>query len=265
MTPAPALDDHALERAAALIRRGEVVVLTGAGVSVDSGIPDFRSPGGLWERYPIEEYATIEAFLADPLKSWRLFGELAATLAAARPNPGHEAIARLEAIGLVSTVITQNIDGLHQAAGSRDVVEFHGSAARLRCVRCPASKASHAGPTRTSATDPPPPRTAAPAPPTCHCGQILKPDVVLFGEMIPPDALARARQATATARACLVCGTSAQVFPAAAIPEVAAARGAGIVEVNLEPTPLTQRLRTVLLSGPASRVLPALVARVEAG
>ena len=240
------MDQQALAKAAQRLKDGRILVLTGAGISVDSGIPDFRSAGGLWERYPVEEYATIDAFRADPRKVWRLFAELARDFSAVRPNAGHAALARLEAAGLVSGVITQNIDGLHQRAGSRNVIEYHGSSARLACLACGARYPAGA-----------PPRTADGVP-VCTCGAVLKPDVILFGEMIPYDALRESKRLAADARTCLVCGTSALVHPASAIPDLAAEAGATVIEVNLERTPLTDRITRIFLQGGTSAVLPAL-------
>jgi len=234
--------------AQALVARRTGVALTGAGISVPSGIPDFRSPGGLWERYDPEEHATIGAFLRDPEKAWEMLGEQQAAIRQARPNPAHVALARLERAGVLYGVITQNIDGLHQEAGSACVVEFHGSFRRLLCPGCAKihDAADH---------DTPPPR--------CACGRVLRPDVVLFGETIPNDVVAAAMQLTRTCGVMLVVGTSAAVPPAAAIPDLASAGGALVVELNLAPTPLTEWCEVTIL-GDAAETLPALADRVEA-
>jgi len=240
-----------MSRATSLVGAGGAVVLTGAGISVDSGIPDFRSPGGLWERYPIEEYATIHAFKQDPAKVWRLFDELEELLGQAEPNGGHLALARLEAVGLVDAIVTQNIDNLHQSAGSRKVIEYHGSTQRLVCIACqktyPASHRKKAG---------------KGAIPRCACGQALKPDVVLFDEYIPPEAEHQARRAMDKARCCIVCGTSATVYPAAALPLRAQSVGAPIIEINLAPTPLSAQIADVFLQGTTTEVLSELARRV---
>ncbi|MBI4861130.1 MAG: NAD-dependent deacylase [Candidatus Riflebacteria bacterium] len=231
-----------MDRAARIVSQGRVAVLTGAGISVDSGIPDFRSPGGLWTRFSPEEYCTIEAFRDDPVKVWELFFELGRMLGDAKPNAGHLALARLEQQKLVTGVVTQNIDGLHQAAGSKNVIEFHGSGARLACMTC-------------GRVEPSRPVSEVPR---CPCGQVMKPDVVLFGEMIPPDALRESRRLARDAACCLVCGTSAQVYPAAAIPRDAQYGGAEIIEVNLKPTGLTGSVTTVFLEGSTTEILPEL-------
>jgi NAD-dependent deacetylase len=253
------VDDIDLGRAASVLKSGRVLVLTGAGISVDSGIPDFRSPGGLWTRFPPEEYATIEAFLDDPRKVWRLFDEVGAVLGAARPNRAHEALARLERAGKLSGIVTQNIDALHQGAGSENVVEYHGSTARLACLKCGARHGKDAPPKWEEPAGPERPRV-----PLCACGEVLKPDIVMFGEMIPPEAERAVRQMVAEAQACLVCGTSALVHPAAAIPARIAERGGKVIEVNLAPTPLTERVTDLFLQGGTSDVLPKLAERALA-
>ena len=250
------VNDVDLGRAASIVRSGKVLVLTGAGISVDSGIPDFRSAGGLWTRFPIEEYATVEAFRADPRKTWRLFSEVSATLGAASPNRGHEALARLERGGKLLGIVTQNIDGLHQAAGSARVVEYHGSTARLACLSCAKTFARDAAPAWEE-----PAGEGLPRIPLCGCGAVLKPDIVMFGEMIPYDAQRASRRMIEEAQCCLVCGTSALVHPAAAIPQRVAENGARVIEVNLEPTPLTKAFTDVFLQGGTSDVLPALADR----
>lgn len=233
------------EAGALLAGRGRVVVLTGAGISVESGIPDFRSAGGLWTRYPPQEYATLHAFRRDPARVWRMLQEMEAVLDAARPNPGHRALARLEEAGIVEGVITQNIDGLHQEGGSRRVVEFHGSHRTLTCLSCGSRF------TRSDAR-------VRGMPPGCDCASVLKPDVVFFGEEIPRAALAESYRLAGTCGAMLIVGTSAEVAPANEMPWVARRAGAAVVEVNLEPSSLTGRATDVFLQGPAAHVLPAL-------
>lgn len=228
-----------------LASRRRVVVLTGAGISVESGIPDFRSAGGLWTRYPPQDYATLHAFRRDPARVWRMLAEMDAVLDAARPNPGHRALARLEEAGIVEGVITQNIDGLHQEGGSRRVVEFHGSNRTLTCLSCGSRF------TRAQAR-------ARGMPPGCDCADLLKPDVIFFGEDIPRAALAEAYRLAGECGAMLVVGTSAEVSPANEMPWVARRAGAAVVEVNLEPTSLTGSVTDIFLQGPAGRVLPVL-------
>jgi NAD-dependent deacetylase len=229
----------------ALRRSARTVALTGAGASVDSGLPDFRSPGGIWDRYPASEYACLDSFLANPAKVWTFVGELLSTYGDVQPNDGHRALARLEERGLLQAVITQNIDGLHQAAGSREVIEFHGSLRRLVCLDCGKSYPSGGEILRK-------------LPPRCRCGRILKPDFVFFGEMIPPLALETSFELARRCQVLLVAGTSAEVAPASAIPHAAKEAGAVIVELNLAPTLLTGRLTDHFLAGPFARVMPEL-------
>lgn len=242
-----------LDRAAeAMLDAGRPgVALTGAGISVESGIPDFRSPGGIWERFDPYEYATIDAFRSDPVKVWRFLVELDELLVGAAPNPGHDALSALERLGLLGAVVTQNVDGLHQAAGSQDVIEYHGNGRRLVCLDCRAARDASAG------------RGGEGHPPRCPCGSILKPDVVLFGEAIPPAAHRRAIDAVAGAGFLLVVGTSATVSPCSELPHLARRSGVPVLEVNLDETHLTRSVALLALRGSAGRILPELVARIE--
>jgi NAD-dependent deacetylase len=226
------------------------VALTGAGVSVESGIPDFRSAGGLWERYPPEEHGTIEAFHAEPERFWRFYRELLRVVGDARPNPGHLALARLERLGVLAAVITQNVDGLHQAAGSSEVIELHGGPDALVCLACGARRRERLA--------------ALTAAPRCACGATLKPDVVLFGEELPRAALARAQELASRCDVMLVVGTSAMVHPAATLPRRAFEAGATLCELNLEPTDLslTGTVRW-FAQGKAGTTLPRLADLVE--
>lgn len=222
------------------------VALTGAGISVESGIPPFRGRGGLWERFDPEQYAHISAFRRDPGRVWEMLVELLRIIGQARPNPAHLALAELERMGYLRCVITQNVDGLHQEAGSRRVIEFHGNNRTLVCLEC----GQRYGMQEVSLEA---------LPPRCRCGGVLKPDVVFFGEPIPPEAL---EEAVREARGCdlmLAIGTSAVVYPAAGLPELAKRSGAKVVEVNPEPTPLTDRVSDYLIPASASQVLPPLV------
>lgn len=243
-------DDRIREAARALAERGSAVALTGAGVSVDSGIPAFRGAQGMWGRYDPMEFATLEAFVRDPIKVWRMLSEMIAVLERAAPNPAHTGLAALERMGILRAVITQNVDGLHQAAGSRKVVEFHGNAWELLCLVC-----GKRYPSRV--------KVRAGIPPRCGCGEVLKPDVVFFGEPIPRDAL---EEAESEARACavlLVVGTSAEVSPACDIPLLAKRDGAVVVEINPEETILTRRAVDLRIAAPASEAVPRLVAAVR--
>jgi NAD-dependent deacetylase len=234
-----------------LLSSRHTVALTGAGISVESGIPPFRGPGSLWEKFDPMEYAHINAFLKDPEKIWKtLIAEMRDVLMNAAPNAGHFGLARLEELGLMGTVITQNIDGLHQKAGSTDVIEFHGNFAWLSCLEC--------GIRREIGQV-----TAVDIPPRCDCGGIFRPDCVFFGELIPPEALDRSQQASARCDVMLVVGTSATVQPAAYMPVIARQRGAVIIEINPEPTPLTGTTSQVLVQGKAGEVMNELVSAVE--
>jgi NAD-dependent deacetylase len=218
-------------------------------MSVESGVPPFRGPGGLWERFDAEEYAQVETLRRAPEKAWTLFRVIDEAVRLAGPHEGHRALARLEEAGRLSAVVTQNVDGLHQAAGSREVVEFHGSHASLSCFACgrPASLDS---------------LPAEPEVPRCGCGGVLRPDVVLFGEMIPREALERAQAEVQSCDLLLVVGTSATVYPAAGLPALALARNARLLDLNPAPTPWSHEPGCLYLRGTALGVLPELVRRV---
>ena len=239
-------DDPVREAVRLLRGRGDAVALTGAGISVESGIPAFRGSQGLWAKYDPAEYATIGAFLRDPEKVWRMLTEMTALCRGAAPNPAHAGLSDLEGMGILRAVITQNVDGLHQAAGSRNVIEYHGNMESLVCVSCWKQY-----PTRE--------RWAGGAVPACDCGQILKPNVVLFGEPIPWLAQERAEEEARTCGVLLVVGTSAQVSPACDIPRIAKKAGAAVVEINPEETPLTTSVTNVHIPGAASEILRCLV------
>lgn len=228
-----------------------LVVLTGAGISVESGIPTFRGPEGLWRSFRPEELATPQAFERDPRLVWEWYDWRRQKIAPARPNPGHEALVRLEARVPDFTLLTQNVDGLHRLAGSRQVLEIHGSIWEVRCLACGSVREDR--------------RTPLPLLPICDaCGGLVRPNVVWFGESLNPDLLSRAESALTRAQAVLVVGTSAVVQPAASFALWAKRAGAAIVEINLDPTPLTGHC-DFALSGPAGVVLPRLLALVEQG
>ena len=237
--------------AEALKQSNFVVAVTGAGHSVESGIADFRSAGGLWSRYPPGEYATYESFLADPEKVWIMWYELGEILANAKPNPGHYALAELEALGFLKGVITQNIDGLHQEAGNTAVIEYHGNAGSLVCPACQRRRGICLEQRKLGA-------------PQCECGGYMKPDVVLFGEMIPPEAMFRSDALVQRCDVLLVVGTSAQVYPAAALPQTAKNHGATVIECNLEPTDFTHTITDIFIEGPSGETLPRIVELVKA-
>ncbi len=251
MVTAAGREDYA--QLAELIRNSSnTCALTGAGISVESGISDFRSAGGLWERFDPMDYAHIDAFRRDPARVWRMLVEMDEVVSKAEPNPAHFALAQLEEMGLLATIITQNIDNLHQRAGSKNVVEFHGSHATLSCFRC--GQGYGRDEVDLSQT-----------PPRCACGGPLKPDVVFFGEAIPPQALEEATAAASSCRLMLVIGTSAVVAPASLMPVLAARSGATVVEINVEPTELTRGVADITILGRAGRVLPHVVELVRGG
>lgn len=241
-----------IEHAADILARSRsAVALTGAGISVESGIPPFRGKGGLWEKMDPMEVAHIDAFMDDPKRVWEmLIKDMKSVLDKARPNPGHIGLFDLEALGRLQTVITQNVDGLHQMAGSSDVIEFHGNFAWQRCLDCGQR-------IRTDQVD------LAHIPPQCSCGGVLRPDCIFFGEMIPPEALIRSQKISAACDVMLVIGTSAMVQPSASMPFIAKDNGAAIIEINPEPTPLTGRISDLHLMGRAAGLMPQLVAAVR--
>ena len=226
-------------------RARRVTALTGSGLSVASGIPSFRGSQGLWEKYDPFEYASLDSFLARPDKVWEMLRELAATMAQARPNPGHLALTRLQELGRLSSVITQNVDNLHQEAGTKGVIEFHGNGSSLACLECGGRVAA-----KGVALDKLPPR--------CPCGGVLKPEVVFFGEAIPEQALMAAIREAESADLMLVIGTSAVVTPASLMPRIAAHKGTPIIEINTERTVLSDSLDCLSLIGPAEVILPGL-------
>lgn len=237
--------------AEAIKKSKNVVAVTGAGVSVESGIPDFRSPGGLWAKYPPDEYATYEAFIDDPDKVWLMFYELGELLLNAQPNPAHLALAQLEEMGHLRAVITQNIDSLHYEAGNSTVIEYHGNARVLVCPACRRRRTMDLAFRSVGA-------------PRCECGGYMKPDVVLFGEAIPHNALFMGDTLAKGCEVLIVIGTSAQVYPAASLPYTAKQWGAQIIECNTQETDFTQTITDIFLEGPAGKVMPALIDRIQA-
>lgn len=223
-----------------------VLVLTGAGISAESGVPTFRGPQGLWRTFRPEDLATPEAFARDPRLVWEWYDWRRGLIAPLRPNAAHEAVAALENRTPTFLLATQNVDGLHATAGSRSMAELHGSLWRARCAgSCGAVLEDR----RVPLPD---------LPPSCECGALLRPDVVWFGEALPEASLERALAAARQAQVVLVVGTSSLVYPAAALPEVGRRHGAFVVEVNPEATPLTP-LADVSLRGRAAEVMPPLV------
>jgi NAD-dependent protein deacetylase/lipoamidase len=237
-----------MELAELVQKRQPCIVLTGAGISTESGIPDFRSPSGIWAQYDPMEYASISAFRRDPLKVWEFYARRLGVLTRAEPNTGHRALARLEGRALVQAVVTQNIDGLHQRAGSRDVIEVHGSIRTASCLACR---------TRVPLDDVVAALETAPAPPCPQCGEILKPDVVMFGELLPGDAIDRAFALAAAAGLLLVVGSSLEVHPVAGLPDETLSASGALVIVNRGPTPYDRRA-TLRIEGGAGETLAAL-------
>ena len=239
--------------AKALARARRVVVFTGAGVSSESGIRTFREKDtGLWSQYDPMEMATLEGYLKDPPLVWSWYEHRFGTIRTAEPNPGHRAIAELEELLPEVIVVTQNIDGLHQRAGSSDVIELHGTMHRFSCLH-----RRHTGFTQDDI------EKQDARPPRCpECGELLRPDVVWFGEALPHEAYERALHLSAACDAMLVVGTSAVVYPAAALPQQALYGSAIVIDVNPEPSALS-RVATVYLRGKGGEILPQLVAKVR--
>jgi NAD-dependent deacetylase len=245
-----------IERAAELLlaaRNG--VALTGAGVSAESGIPTFRGSGGLWSQYDPVKVASLANFMQDPSAYWTVAKERGPAVLAARPNPGHHALAGLENAGHLVAVVTQNTDGLHQDAGSRHVIELHGSGRTVQCLDCGARE-------RRADVQA---RLAVEMPPRCRmCGGVfLKPTVVLFGEAMPIPAVEEAFALARAADVMLVVGSSLVVYPAAHVPLAAVEGGAALIVVNAEPTPI-DRFAEVVIRGRSGEVLPELAALVSA-
>ena len=245
----------AAEELASLIReRGPAVVLSGAGMSTESGIPDFRSAGGLWAQVDPYEVASIDAFRRDPLHVWRWYGPRVGMLAAAEPNEGHLALAELERDGHVTAVATQNIDALHTRAGSIDVLELHGSIRRFDCLACGAVDALSAVLAQLA---------ERPAPLCRACGAILKPGVVMFGELLPVAAMARAERLCRETGLLLVLGSSLEVWPVAGLPGETLRAGGTVAIVNLGETPFDRDADLVVREEIAGVL--AEVARILAG
>ena len=239
-----------LKRAARLLAEAKyVVAFTGAGVSAESGIPTFRGKGGLWEKYDPNEYATVKALERNPDKVWKLYVDIFNLIKNSKPNPAHFALADLERLGLLKTIITQNIDDLHERAGSKNVIKLHGNYNVLRCDKCGYREKVEVIEWEN--------------PPKCpRCGYTMRPDVVLFGESLPREELERAFSEAEKADVLLAVGTSGVVMPAAIIPYIVRDRGGKIIEVNFEPSAITH-ISDVSLIGKAGEILPSLVDEVK--
>jgi NAD-dependent deacetylase len=235
-----------MDAARALIAASaRLAVLTGAGISAESGIPTFRGAGGLWRNFKAEHLATPGAFATDPKLVWEWYDWRRAILAKAQPNAGHHALVSLARRVQGFTLITQNVDGLHERAGSENVLRLHGSIWITRCFECGTEREDH--------------RVPLPElPPKCSCGGLLRPGVVWFGEGLPVDVWRNAEQAARNADVILVVGTSAVVYPAASLVPLAGHAGAKIIEINPDETPISASV-THSLRGPAGELLPRLI------
>ncbi len=240
-----------IKEAADIIKNANTItVLTGAGISVESGIPDFRSAGGLWSKYDPFEYAHIDSFRRNPYKVWEMLKEMNQILQDKKPNRAHLALKELEDMGKKVIIITQNIDKLHTLAGSSIVYEYHGVWDKLICVKCGAQ--DHIENYNLDEI------------PHCEkCNFPYKPDVVFFGEPIDPLVMRKSNEAAENCDVFMVIGTSAQVYPAAFLPNLAYRNGIPIIEVNLESTPLTSSLNTIFLQGKATQVMDELMKNIS--
>jgi NAD-dependent deacetylase len=235
-----------IEKAVQILEHAEsLFVLSGAGISAESGIPTFRGADGLWKNYSATDLATPEAFQRNPELVWEWYHWRQSLISKAQPNAAHRALVELERRSKKFLLLTQNVDNLHQRAGSQNVLELHGNIFRTRCTGCGSIAGYRA-------------RADKERLPLCACGSILRPDVVWFGEIIPQDVWHAAIDFVSGADVALMCGTSAVVWPAAAIPGIAQHGGAKTIEVNLEPTPTTN-LVDVSLSGKAGEILPQIM------
>jgi NAD-dependent deacetylase len=258
-----------IQRAAEdLIKARYRIALTGAGISTESGIPDFRGPDGIWTKNPEAEmkaYEVYDQFKANPKGYWeerlapqgsmsRLFSILG-EIGKVQPNPGHYALAELEKMGILRYVITQNVDGLHQKAGSKKVIEYHGGINKFRCIVC--NRRFSRDELNLEKI-----RMEEKLPPYCQCGGVIKDDGVFFGEPIPSDVLEMSQKEAWKCDLMLICGTSAVVYPFASLPEMANPATI-IIEINADPTPLTGRTSDYLIQGKTGEILPQVVERVK--
>jgi len=225
-----------------LLQSRYAIALTGAGISVESGIPDFRGQNGLWTKYDPFEYGHIDSFRANPAKVWKMLMEVGALVEGVNPNEAHFALGELEKLGIIKMVITQNVDSLHQRGGSSNVVEFHGNFRRMHCDNCqkPFLRADI---------------SLVGLPPLCSCGGPIRPDIILFGEGIPAEAYSRAFDAAEKCDLMVVIGTSARVAPASQLPLIAKRRGAHVLEINPVASELSDEITDLHVTEPAAVAL----------
>jgi NAD-dependent deacetylase len=249
-------EEQLYAKAAKIIDQSKkLVIFTGAGMSTESSIPDFRGPGGLWTKFDPMKVASIDAFRSDPKAWWNWISSLGSDVLEATPNKGHMALAELEKLGKVNCVITQNIDGLHQKAGNNCVLELHGSVATAKCTQCRASYPREYVMDLIKNGE---------VPPRCDvCSGILKLDVVLFGEPLPQLIFQEATERSNDCDGMLIAGSSLVVYPAAVLPKLAKDHGAKIILVNLEPTDFDSEC-DVVLRGKVGEILPKLVETYKA-
>ncbi len=229
----------------ALKNKERIVILAGAGMSAESGVPTFRDKEGLWNNYEPHQLATLEAFLADPKLVWEWYLWRRDVIAKCKPNPAHYAVAKIEMqLGNKLNLITQNVDGLHRDAGSKNFLEVHGCIWEVRCIKCGKAGIAKNIPEEN-------------LPPKCLCGGLVRPGVVWFGESLPEDILSKSFKASADCEVMIVVGTSGVVYPIAHLPQVAADNESYIIEVNPEQTPISP-LAAEIYNKPAGEVLPEI-------
>ena len=247
------MENRDLSRAADLLRSARrIAVLTGAGISAESGVPTFRGPHGLWRQFRAEDLATPEAFARDPKLVWEWYDWRRGIIAGVVPNPGHRTLAEWEARFPEFAVITQNVDGLHAKAGSQNLIELHGNIWKMRCTKEDTVSDDFDSPLKK-------------IPPFCpSCGALLRPHIVWFGESLDTTMISRAFAASSACEVMLVIGTSSVVYPAAALPIRAGESGAKIIEVNPDPTPLSS-YADISIRGKAGDILPRLAECLDFG
>jgi len=242
-------EDVVLKAAKLIVNSNYLIALTGSGISAESGIPTFRGEDGLWKKYRPEELATPEAFFSDPKKVWEWYNWRISMVLKAEPNKAHYALTELEKLGLLKTIITQNVDDLHERSGVKNLIKLHGNILEARCISC-----SYREKIKTPYIE---------IPPKCpKCGSLLRPDVVWFSEPLPTGALEKMYESAKKADGILVIGTSAMVMPAGALPSFVKNNGGVVIEINLDPTPVSH-YADVSIQSKAGEALPAIVKKVK--